>query len=79
MTTQSDDPIVEYQARAIIELEAHIRSLEEQRHALEATIAELRSLIAVFERSRAVRLANALQDTSRNLRQWARSRMRKIG
>jgi hypothetical protein len=79
MTTQSDDPIVEYQARAILELEARVRVLDEHRRALETTIVELTTLIGVYQRSRAVRLANTLQGTPRNLRQWARSRAHKAG
>lgn len=79
MTTPSDDPIVEYQARAILELEARVRVLDEHRRALETTIVELTTLIGVYQRSRAVRLVNTIQSTPRHLRQWARSRAHKTG
>lgn len=78
MSTEPDDPIVEYQARAIIEMEDTIRKLEQHRREMEAHIAELTAMIDVYQRSRAVRLATAFRRTPRNLRRWARSRTRKL-
>jgi exonuclease VII small subunit len=77
MTVQPDDPIAEYQARAILELEDNVRKLENHRLELDATIVELRSLIRVYQRSRAVRLTTALQGIPLKLRRWARHRSRK--
>jgi hypothetical protein len=78
MTRESPDPIVEYQARAILELEDTIRKLEQHRQELETTIIELKALVGVYQRSRAVQLATAFRGTPRTLRRWARSRTRKL-
>lgn len=70
----ADDPIVELQARTLIEFSATIDALQRQLAAREQELARLQSLVDVYRGSRAVRVATFLQKSRDDLLHQLRRR-----